>query len=204
MPQEERKLFDTTLPSNYSKVLFEEKNFDLAPEHLDKIFDTLFTGASNLLKHCESTEKPVALIFRNVKQEVVAVASVAFNPNKDENSQGNWEYIWSFDENSIPEGALKIEFSSPDTHSYFRAVAGEKYGMAFKDVSCLVNCLVCALEQTKKWLDENAVEGKKIILEVDGIFNGEVAIEGGEKAIGIIPAAEIKNIIKDDKADEKK
>ena len=203
MSQEITKLYETTLPSNYSKVLFEEKNFDLAPEHLDKIFDTLFTGTSELLKHCESTEKPVAVIFRDVKQAVVAAAIVRYFPNEDESKQGNWDYSWTFYENDIPEKALKIEFSSPDTHTYYRSVAGEKYGMAFKDVSCLVNCLICSLEQTKKWLDENAVEGKVIGVEVDGIFKGLVSIEGGEKVFAIEPDGEIKNIIKSDAAIEK-
>ena len=197
------KLFDTTLPANYSKVLFEEKNLDLAPEHLVKMFDTVFTGSANLLNHAKSLNAPTALIFRDLKQNVVAVSVVQFFPNEDASKPGNWSLIWSFDEKDIPENALKIEFSDPQSHTYFRAVAGEKYGMGFKNVDCLVNCIICSFEQLKKWLDENAAEDKTIGIECDGLFKARVAIESNEKVFALEADGEIKNLIKDDAAIEK-
>ena len=186
------KLFDTTLPANYSKVLFEEKNLDLAPEHLDKMFDTVFTGSANLLNHAKSLNAPTALIFRDLKQNVVAVSVVQFFPNEDASKPGNWSLIWSFDEKDIPENALKIEFSDPQSHTYFRAVAGEKYGMGFKNVDCLVNCIICSFEQLKKWLDENAAEKKKESNNWNGLCKARVTIESNEKEFALEADVEYK------------
>lgn len=197
------KLLETNLPGNYSKGLFEEKCLDLAPEHMDKIMDTLFTGVANLLNHSKSMTQPVAFTFSNIDKSFIAGALVQFFPNEDKNNPGNWSLVWTFDEADIPESALKIDFSDPQTHSYFIAVAGEKYGMQFKSDAMLVDCIVFAISQTKKWLDENAKDGSEVVVEQDGIFQARVAVENGEKVFALEPAAEIKVLIKSDAMIEK-
>lgn len=197
------KLFDTQLPQMYSKGLFEEKCLDLAPEHTDKMFDVLFTGASNILNQAKSQEKPTALTFRTVTGTLIAAAIVQFFANEDSNNPGNWSLVWTFDETDIPENALKIDFSDVQTHSYFIAAAGQKYGIKFQDTGSLVNCITYVLIQLKKWLDENAKERSEVGVEMDGVFQARVAVENGEKVFAIEPAGEIKNLIKDDAAIEK-
>ena len=197
------KLFDTQLPQMYSKYLFEEKCSDLAPEHTDKMFDVLFTGVANLLNQTKSMSKPTAMVFRLVDGSVIAVAIVQFFANEDTENPGNWSLVWSFDETDIPEGAVVIEFSDNQTHSYFRAVAGEKYGMKFEDTTSLIDCLISCITQLKKWLDENAKEGAEISVEVDGIFQARSTVENGVKVFAVEPAGEVKNLIKDDAAIEK-
>ena len=197
------KLFDTNLPSMYSKGLYEEKCSDLAPEHTDKIFDVIFTGTANLLNQAKSQSKPTAFTFRKVDSSLIAAAIVQFFPNDDKENPGNWNLVWTFDEKNIPEGSLIIDLSDTQTHSYFRAVAGEKYGMRFKGVSELVDCLIYALTTLKKWLDENAKENVEVSVELDGFFQARVAVENGEKVFAIEPDGEIKNLIKDDAAIEK-
>lgn len=197
------KLLETQLPAMYSKGLFEEKCLDLAPEHLDKIYDTLFTGVSNLLNHSKSMDHPVAFVFRKIDKSFIAGALVQFFNNEDSNNPGNWSLVWTFDEADIPDTALKIDFSDTGTHSYFIAVAGEKYGMQFKTDSMLVDCLSYSLIQMKKWLDENAKEGAEVMVEQDAIFQARVAVENGEKVFAIEPAGEIKNLIKSDAMIEK-
>ena len=73
------KLFDTTLPANYSKVLFEEKNLDLAPEHLDKMFDTVFTGSANLLNHAKSLIRYADFLLYSLKLDFVQINYQIFN-----------------------------------------------------------------------------------------------------------------------------
>ena len=197
------KLLETQLPGMYSKGLFEEKCLDLAPEHMDKMFDTLFTGVSNLLNHSKSMEHPVAFTFRKIDKSFIAGALVQFFDNEDKSNPGNWSLVWTFDEVDIPDTALKIDFSDPQTHSYFIATAGEKYGMQFKSDAMLVDCLTYALIQLKKWLDENAKEGTEVMVEQDAIFQARVAVENGEKVFAIEPAGEIKNLIKSDAMIEK-
>ena len=197
------KLFDTQMPQMYSKALFEEKCTDLAPEHTGKMLDVVFTGTANLLNQAKSKEKATVFTFRKINGDLIAAAMVRFFENEDTNNPGNWSLVWTFDDADIPEGALTIDLSDSQTHSYFRAVAGEKYGMRFEDTAAMTDCLTYALIHVKKWLDENAKEGAEVSLEFDGFFQARVAIENGEKVFAIEPDGEIKNLIKDDAAIEK-
>lgn len=197
------KLFETTLPQMYSKALFEEKCFDLAPEHTDKMFDTLFTGTSNLLKSIKSLEKPVAFLIKELNGKMVAAAICQYFKNDDTSQPGNFSLVWTFDESDIPENALITTIEDTKTHSFFIAVAGSKYGIRFKDASCIVNTLGYTMVQLKKWLDENAKEGTIVSVELDGIFQGRVEVQNGVKVFAVEPDGEIKNLIKDDAAIEK-
>jgi hypothetical protein len=196
-------LYDTQLPANWSKGLFEEKCMDLAPEHMDKIFDTLVTGVANLLNNAKSMDKPTAYVVRKVEGPFVVGCVVQFFENDDKTNPGNWNMTWTFNENDIPENASVIGIDNAQTHSYFRSVAGQKYGMIFESESSLVTLLIYAFEQLKKWLDENAKEDQEVSIEVEGLFQARVGVEGGEKVFAMEADGEIKNLIKDDAAIEK-
>ena len=185
------KLFDTTLPQNYSKGLFDEKGYDLAESHTDKILYSVFTATSTSFE------------FATFDGKFVAAAIVQFFENEDSTKPGNWSLVWTFNESDIPAGTNRIHLKNPDTHNYFRAAAGEKYGIRFKDASCLIILHTYLFEQLYKWLDENAEEGKEVSVELDSIFQARVAVENGEKVFALEPAGEIKMLIKDDAAIEK-
>lgn len=197
------KLFETTLPQMYSKALFEEKCFDLAPEHTDKMFDALFTGTSHLLKAIKSLEKPAVFEIRELNGNLVAAAVVRYFKAEDDSNPGNFSLVWTFDEADVPEDGLKVSLDNTQSHSYFVACAGSKYGMKFKDTACLVNTLTYTMLQLKKWLDENAKEGSIVSVEQDGVFQARVEVQNGVKVFAIEPDGEIKNLIKDDAAIEK-
>lgn len=197
------KLFDTTLPQNYSRGLFDEKNYDLAPEHTDKIAYVVFTGTADLLNSAKSKDRATAFVFQRMDNSVIAAAIVQYFPNEDPSKPGNWSLVWTFDEADIPENALVISPKDAQTHSYFRAIAGDKWGMKFKDPTCLITLITYILEQIYKWLDENAVEGKEVSVEQDAVFQARVAIEAGEKIFALEPAGEIKMLIKDDASIER-
>lgn len=197
------KLFDTVLPSMYSKYLFEEKNTDLAPEHTDKMADVLFTGVANILASCKSMDHPVAFTFKKMDGTIIAASVVQYFKNEDKNNPGNWSLIWTFDEKDIPENALKIDFSDPQAGSYFVGAAGSKYGMRFESNSAMTDCLFGFIVQLKKYLDENVKEGVDVSVELEGIFQARAAVENKEKVFAIEVDGEIKNLIKDDAAIEK-
>lgn len=197
------KLFDTQLPQMYSKGLFEEKCLDLAPEHTDKMLDIVLTGTANILNHNKSKDKATAFTFKLPTGVLVAAAIVRFFENEDKSNPGNWSLVWTFDEADIPEGSITIDIADVQTHSYFIAAAGEKYGIQFEDTGSLVNCLVYVLMQLKKWLDENVKEGTDVSVEMDGFFQARATVENGVKIFALEPAGEIKMLIKDDAAIEK-
>lgn len=196
------KLNETSLPQNFSKALFEEKNYDLAPEHMDKITCTLFEGTSNLLKAAERQDKPTAVTFERMDGSVIAAALAIFIPNEDESKPGNWTLSWTFYEDDIPEDAVRISIKDTQTHPYYRAIAGDRWGMRFKDPGALVNLLTFALEQIEKWLDENAKESEEVSVEDDN-FRARVKVENGEKVFALEALGEVKAGIKNDTDIEK-
>lgn len=191
------KLFDTTLPQNFSKGLFEEKNYDLAAEHTDKILYTVFMGTSNLLSGAKSKERPTAFLFEKIDGTVIAAAIVQCIPDETSGTE-KWNLVWTFESSDIPENALRISLKDPQTYSYFRAVAGDKWGLKFKDAACLTILLTYSLEQLKKWLDENALEDKEVSIELDGVFQARVGVEDGQKVFALEPDGQVKRLIKDD------
>ncbi|MBR6289158.1 MAG: hypothetical protein IKR19_07485 [Acholeplasmatales bacterium] len=198
-----RKLSDTDLPDHFSRRLFTERGLDLGAEHLYKVYDSAVTGIANLLKHSKSMERPTAYIIKRFDNLFVVGCVVQYFPNTDDDNPGNWSMVWTFNEADIPENALKIEISNPDTHSYIVAVAGEKYGMRYPDDAAFLGTNIVAFQELKQWLDENAKEGEEVGIEVEGLFQARVAVENGEKVFAMEADGEIKNIIKDDAAIEK-
>lgn len=192
------KLNDTTLPQNYSKVLFEEFNYDLAAEHMSKILCTVFTGTSELLNNAVNVNRPAAFVYERIDGSVVAAAILRCIDNGDEAGSKKWSYVWTFYEADIPENALRISIKDPQTHSYFRSVAGDKWGLRFIDASSVITLLTESLEQLLKWLDENAAEDKEVLIEMDAVFQARVCIEDGQKVFALEPKGEIKKLIKND------
>lgn len=197
------KLNDSALPANYIKGLYEEKCYDLAPEHTDKILDVLFTGTSNLLGQIKSKEQPTALVFETVDGKFIAAAIVRCIENEDSSNPDAWNLVWTFYESDLPENTKIISLKDQMAHPYFRSIAGEKYGFRFKDTGSLLTLLTYALEHIRKWLDENASETETVVIEQDAVFQARVAVENGEKVFAIEPMGEIKKLIKDDASLEK-
>lgn len=198
------KLYDTNLPDAFSTALFNEQHFDLAPDHIDKMYDAIFTGTAQAIAGAKSMQHPTAFIFERYDNTFVAACVVQFFENEDPENPGNWNMIWTFNKEDIPEGSNVISINNPMSHPYFRGVIGEKYGMRFEGESELTVTLVYCLEQLKKWLDDNAKDNEEVSVEFPGLFQARVAVEGGEKVFALEADGEIKNIIKDDAAIEKR
>ena len=198
------KFYDTNLPNNYSKGLFEEKGANLAPEHTDKIADVAFTATAMVLNGSKSKEQPVALKFVREDGSMVAAGIAQYFENNDDPDQpGNWNLVFTFDENDIPDNCNIMLMTNPQLHPFFRSVSGDRYHFTFKTPATVIDLPTYFFEQLRKWLDENTKEGEEISIECDGVFQARGAVEGGEKVFSIEPAGEIKMLIKDDAAIEK-
>jgi hypothetical protein len=196
------KLSETSMPQNYSKGLLEDKNYDIAPDHTGKFGYILFHGVASLLAANKDKNKPVAFILDRVDGKVTAVAVVQYFDN-DKNNPGNWNLVWSFDENDVPADAKKIFLKDPNSHPFFVSVAANRYNMEFKTAPALIDLLTYFMEILYKWLDENAKADEEVTIEQDGVFQARVGVENGEKVFAVEPAGEVKMIIKDDAAIEK-
>ena len=170
---------------------------------MHRIFDVIFIGTATCLRNSKSMDHPVAYIFSRYDGVFVAGCVVQYFPNEDESNPGNWNMAWTFNENDIPENAVRISLDKGDSHSFFIGVAGNKYGMRFLNESGLVTCIITALEQLKKYLDENVKENQECVIEQEGLFQARAAVENGEKVFSIEADGEVKNLIKDDAMIEK-
>ena len=197
------KLFDSSLPNNFARGLYDEKCMNMGPEHTDKIADVLFTATAMLLNGSKSKENPVALRFDREDGSMIAAAIVQYFESNDDENPGNWNLVFTFEESDIPENTNVLTMMNPMVHPFFRSVGGDKYHFTFKTTQAIVTLPCYFLEQLRKWLDENTKEGEEVSLECDGVFQARGAVEGGEKVFAIEPAGEIKMLVKDDAAIEK-
>lgn len=196
------EFMSTSLPHNMSDGLYNEKGYDVAETHIDKLFYTLFFGVANLLKDNKSKDAPTTFLITEVAGKPVASATVEYFDGEGDNP-GNWSLVWSFNPDDIPANATKLDLQNDLTHSYFRVIAGEKWGMKFFDRTSIVTLMTYSVEQLYKWLDENAKEGEVVDIELEGVFSAKVEIKDGEKVFAIEPMGELKTVIKDDSAIEK-
>ena len=197
------KLYDTNLPNNYARGLYDEKGMNLAPEHTDKIADVTFTATAMLLNGSKNKDNPVALKFEREDGSMVAAAIIQYFENNDSDNPGNWNLVFTFDEADIPKNTNVLTLMNPMVHPFFRSIAGDKYHFTFKTANNIVELPTYFMEQLRKWLDENTKEGEEASVELDGVFQARGAVEGGEKIFSIEPAGEIKMLIKDDASIEK-
>ena len=198
------KFSDTQLPMEASKAIFEEKSFDVGVDHIRKIYDIAVTGAANILQGAKSMEVPTAYVFERFDETFVIACIVQYFENEDDKTApGNWNMTWTFYKEDLPENTKIISINNAQTYPYFRSVSAAKYKMQFQDDGTTATTLVFMFEQLKKWLDENASENEIISIELDGVFQARVSVEGGEKVFAFEADGEIKNLIKDDAAIEK-
>lgn len=193
----------TNLPAIVSKGLYEEKHYDIDTIHIDKLYYTLFYSVSAILREIKSKTNPVSFVIKDIKNNEIAAATVQYFDNEGDNP-GNWSLTWTFDPKDIPENSNKeANLQNALYHPHFKSIAGEKWGMMFVDSSSLVNLMTYCVEQLYKWLDINAKEDEEVEITLDGVFTAKVVVEDGKKIFAIIPAGEVKTMIKDDITIEK-
>lgn len=192
-------LMESQIPQNYQTGIYNEKGYELAPEHVDKIADVLFSGVTDCLADVKSKEIPVAFVFEQNNQDFIAAAVVQFIPNEDDATKaGSWSYIWTWYKDDVPTNARLIRATDIEMSVYFRGTGMRKYSMQWEDINAINECCRYLLCKIKSWLDENAVEGEEVGVEMKGVFQASVAIENGEKVYSLVPDGEMKKMIKDD------
>ena len=198
-----KNIFDTSLPENWSKQLYEEYVYDIAAKHIDKIVTVLFVATAEILNNAKSKDRPVAMVYEKLNKELAAAAFVQYFENEDPSQPGNYTLVWTFDAADIPEDAVRLTLDNINTHSYFDGVALSKFNFRYDSSNAITALNITTLAEIKKWLDENAKEDEEVTIEVPGVMEATVAVEGGVKVFAIGAAGEIKMLIKDDASIEK-
>lgn len=199
------KVDKSAMIQNWSNRIFNEFKYDIGPEHMDKLFDVVFTASANALNMIKKKDAKTAFTFTNTDKSLIAAAICEYFPNEDASKPGNWSLVWTFDESDLVDVKEnnKIDIADIRSHEFFRGVAGNKWGMIFEDPGSMIVTINSVLVDLKKFLDENATADDTFTVEQDGIFQARVAVEDGAKVFAVEPAGEIKILIKDDTAIEK-
>ena len=148
------KINETTLPQNYSKALYEEREFDLAKEHTDKITDILFTGVADALNELKSKEHPTAFIFQNVSGDFVAGAICQYFENEDPEKPFEGDIDLALPHN-LPKSVKppKIELTKPSTDwkTTFPVIIDDNFINQIKEKRFMARILVCKFLEHQKY-----------------------------------------------------
>ncbi len=197
-----RKLMETTIPETWSQEMDTEWDNILHPTTCEKIANTLVEGVSACLNVMKRQDKPVAFVFEEINENFIAGAVVEYHAGKNDDP-GNWSYIWTFNQDDIPDNAKIIKITDVMTHNFFTSASMRKYYFTLIPDSIAVVYTVF-LKTLSKYLEDNASKDDINGVEVPGVLQAQAAIEGDEIVKSIEPLGEMKVLIKDDAAIEKK
>ena len=198
------KFEQSTAVQNYA-ITCQSIGWDVSPEEAVWWAKVAFAGITDYLNIVKHKDSPKVVLIQDLKGNRIAYAAVQWIPAEDENEAGtgNWTYYWSFDCDSIPEGA---EVSTLDQEKVQTVISKRAYDMCKMSISTpsfISQLTVFLFNIIKDTLDQQAVEeGHTWVLELDGYFEAAVEVVNGEKEFSILPKGEMKTLIKSDAANE--
>ena len=197
-----KKIMETTIPETWSQEMDDQYDNILHPTACEKIANTLVEGVSACLNAMKRTDKPVAFVFEEINETFVAGAVVEYHAGKNDDP-GNWSYIWTFSADDIPENAKVVKATDLSTHNFFTSAAMRKYSFTINP-EFIAAIYTVLLKVMSKYLEDNASKDDINGVEIPGVLQAQAAIEGDEIVKSVEPLGEMKVLIKDDAAIEKK
>lgn len=193
---------ESTVLDNVSIKL---KSFGLISDATDiiRMTEVMIAATSDFLKMVKSKEKPVALVYNDLKGNLIVAAVVEYNEATEDDAQGNWNYYWTYNPERI-EGATQYLITDSQVHPIFNTRGYEMYKFKFNSMSYIPHIGMSIMESIKECLDTNASESEEFVLSHEGFFKASVTIEDGEKVMSFLPDGAMKTLIKDDEATEVK
>lgn len=193
---EKKDFKNSSIPQSYSTGLYSEMNYNVAKDHAWKVLDMMVNGVTEILRDIKSKQQPVAFTFTR-GEDFVLGAYVQFFENEDDPSNpGNWTYAWTFNKEDIPENARVVTAYDPMFSVYFRNYGQTKFEFYPKTIESQGDTFGYMAHTIRKWLDENAAENDKVVLELEGVVEFAVAVEDGEKVFACELDGEVKQRVK--------
>lgn len=159
-------------------------------------FEVTFEAASDFLRMVKSKQK-TALLFNDIKGNMIAAAVVDYNENEEE-GQPNYNYYWTFDKSDVEgEEVKKYESNQEQVKELFlrRCSEGHSYQLSVNYAASLpCTCLSCLSD----YLTENAKEEDEFTITHEGFFTASSVVEDGVIVKSLLPGAAMKMLIKDD------
>ena len=193
-----KKFKETSIPEIYSKSLAKQ-SFLIRSSNVYRIATVLFHRTSMCLASIKNTTVPKAVVFKTVDQQFLAAAKVSFVSN-DESApaSGRWDYTWTTREEDIKDCDCVVLGTNSLLTTFYASSGMSLYNMKFQSPDLSVLMMDLMVETIIEWLKENV--DTKLVL--DGVFEALASVEDGKTYVSIIPAGEMKVLIKDDEAVE--
>lgn len=200
------KFDETTIPQTFS-VLEGGKGYTVDQQEVVLLTKTYIFGISDFLHLVETPAHPCALVIQDLKGGFVFGAIVSHNneTEEDEALNGNWNYVFTFDQADIPEDAVVYQISNAQVVDTISKRGFDICRLVFTEPGFCAELAIDLFNTIKNYLDQNAPaeEGEKFEIELDAAFEASVMIESGEKTFSILPKGEMKSLINDHGANDK-
>lgn len=198
----EKNFKETTIPEDYSKAL-ENHALLCGPSNVARVTKVIFHGISSYLGSVKNMSVPKSVVIRSIDHSFLAGAKVEYIPNKDDKNNpaaGRWDYTWTTFEEDL-KGTDSVDIAANSIVASFLQTSGaELFSMKFNDSATAIYMATLIVEMIIEWIKENTTEVESASLVLDGVFKATGAIEDGKVVVGIVPAGEMKVLIKDDNA----
>ena len=195
----EIKLIESNVPQLFSQAA-RTYAIDWAASDTKDIIECFVTGFSRFLGIVKSKEeKSCAVAINDLKGNMRFAAIVRYHENEEDPERpGNWSYEMTFN----PEDIKDVVNVYVTTDVRFVKVLQEvTYNLKFikyNSVAMIEELLQSFVDSITEFLDSNAKQDEAVDLVFDGFFTASVAVEDGEKVMGIVPDGAMKRLIKDD------
>lgn len=196
------KLMESSLPNNYVQGL-RTIGLDFDPKLTYMMYEVTMYAIADFLRYKKSKENKSAVVFKDMKGNVILTGIVEYHANENEDMPGNWSFEISFNEEDIKDAVVYLatdnEFQRVLTYA-----AGNLHGFRFKDPTTIAGIAEKVITTLTNWLDVNAKNGEVVEIAQEGYFVASVSIEDGVKVFSIDPDGALKVLVKDDAVTESK
>ena len=192
--------FEETSISQTLSVLECGKNRNVDPAEVHFLVKTYFAGISDFLCLVKTPNSPCSVVVQDLKGNFIVGAVVSHNEaeEEDEALAGNWNYVWTFNKDDIPEGTTEYQITNTEVVKTISKRGFDLCRLTFTEPGFCGELAVDLFNTIHQFLEQNApsVEGEKFEVELDSYFHTSVSKENGEMVFEITPAGEMKAIVK--------
>jgi hypothetical protein len=176
---------------------------DDRPQRITKAF---FASTSYYLSKAKiaNEDEAVALVLTDVSGNFKFAGIVKYNANTENPDEpGNWDYSFTFNEDDVTElestrKVKKLLYGDQAFHSIFDKIGYDIASIQFEQERYMYDACLLTVDTLIQILDNEAIPGEDVDIEMPGYFVATVRVENDEKEFSITPDGHMKEIIKDD------
>lgn len=191
---------DTPIAANFATNMGTKRYMNYDASTVELAFRLLASGICEVLSFKKSKTESVAVEIRDMKGNFKFAGIVQYMPETENSDTGNWVLSFTFNEEDVEDINTRYNVNDNDCNTIIDKDGYNRYGMQFSSNAYIFDILEEVVDTLKEYLDLNATAEEPLEVEVPGHFVASVQFEDGEKCMSITPSANMKQIVKEDKA----